>query len=746
MARAQVISLAGLTAAEVAAVMATVAGPRPSDEVADRVWRRSGGNPLHVRELTRLLVAGDRAADAVPPTVRDALARRVARLSAPCAEALTVAALAGPRVWPALLARVLPAVDVAAVLDEAVRARVLVSEPGRAHPDPAAGPLGAGAFAFAHDLFRETVAAVPTPRRPDLHARIARALEDLRDAGAPVTAAEVATHLVAAHASAPPTGTRPRASAPSADDVAHAVTLCTEAAAEASAGLGHRDACRHLEAALDLLDRVAAPGNTRLAPLAELAAARERAGDGPGARAGYRQLAALARRTGDTAALARAAAGVHGLGARTHREYADSIALLTEAAEALVDQPALRARALAGLARDLVHAGAATGRAEVTALEAVRLAREVGDPAVTATALLAVHDARWWPGMADGRLTVLDDMARSAERSGDRDLLAQAHQLRAAALLDRGEPEGVAELARYAALAAGLGHARGRHDALTRRATLALLAGHLTEAAELAERALDLGLAIGRNDALPCFLTLHASLAMLGGPPLPADRAAAMPDDDPVVVLVPVLRAAALAGSGDLEAAGTALAGFDIGRLPEYRDLEFLAITASAVTAAGSVVQREHCLARLAPFAGTHVVVGGCVAYSGPVDLHLGRLAAALGRPRVAAAHLTAAAEQCDRLGAPAWAALARADLDWLRTADPARAIASNRDPDVAVPADGPQADAAAGNVLRRDGPVWTACFRGTCVHLPDAKGLHDLATLLASPGVEVHALSLIHI
>jgi hypothetical protein len=217
-----------------------------------------------------------------------------------------------------------------------------------------------------------------------------------------------------------------------------------------------------------------------------------------------------------------------------------------------------------------------------------------------------------------------------------------------------------------------------------------------------------------------------------------------MPDDDPVVVLVPVLRTAALAGSGDLEAAGTALAGFDIGRLPEYRDLEFLAITASAVTVAGSAVQREHCLARLAPFAGTHVVVGGCVAYSGPVDLHLGRLAAALGRPRVAAAHLTAAAEQCDRLGAPAWAALARADLDRLGIADPARTIPGNRDPDVAVPADGPQADAAAGNVFRRDGPVWTACFRGTCVHLPDAKGLHDLATLLANPGVEVHACTLL--
>ena len=139
--------------------------------------------------------------------VRDALAHRLARLSAPCAEALTVSALAGPRVWvPTLLARVLPGVDVAAVLDEAVRARVLVTEPGRAHPDPVAG---ATACTFAHDLFRETAAAVPPPRQLELHARIARALEDLRNAGALVTAAEVATHLIAAQASASPSGTRP---------------------------------------------------------------------------------------------------------------------------------------------------------------------------------------------------------------------------------------------------------------------------------------------------------------------------------------------------------------------------------------------------------------------------------------------------------------------------------------------------------------------------------------------------------
>jgi hypothetical protein len=50
---------------------------------------------------------------------------------------------------------------------------------------------------------------------------------------------------------------------------------------------------------------------------------------------------------------------------------------------------------------------------------------------------------------------------------------------------------------------------------------------------------------------------------------------------------------------------------------------------------------------------------------------------------------------------------------------------------------------ASAGNVFRRDGPLWTLAFDGHTVHLPDLKGLHDLARLLAAPGEDLHCLEL---
>ena len=48
------------------------------------------------------------------------------------------------------------------------------------------------------------------------------------------------------------------------------------------------------------------------------------------------------------------------------------------------------------------------------------------------------------------------------------------------------------------------------------------------------------------------------------------------------------------------------------------------------------------------------------------------------------------------------------------------------------------------GNVFRRDGDTWTLAFGGRSVPLRDAKGLRDLAVLLAAPGREVAATELI--
>ena len=46
-------------------------------------------------------------------------------------------------------------------------------------------------------------------------------------------------------------------------------------------------------------------------------------------------------------------------------------------------------------------------------------------------------------------------------------------------------------------------------------------------------------------------------------------------------------------------------------------------------------------------------------------------------------------------------------------------------------------------NVFRRDGELWVLQFEGREVRLPDAKGLRDLALLVAAPGREIAALDL---
>lgn len=104
-----------------------------------------------------------------------------------------------------------------------------------------------------------------------------------------------------------------------------------------------------------------------------------------------------------------------------------------------------------------------------------------------------------------------------------------------------------------------------------------------------------------------------------------------------------------------------------------------------------------------------------------PGHHYLGALAGSLGRVDAASAHLDAAAEQCRQLHAPLWSELARDHSDRLSS----RSI-------------GPF-----GNRFQRTGPVWSVSFDGTHALVPDAKGLRDIATLLARPGQHVPAAQL---
>jgi hypothetical protein len=146
---------------------------------------------------------------------------------------------------------------------------------------------------------------------------------------------------------------------------------------------------------------------------------------------------------------------------------------------------------------------------------------------------------------------------------------------------------------------------------------------------------------------------------------------------------------------------------------------------AAVVAPAGTDAQRVRTYERLAPWAGLHVVVGGCASYWGAVDHHLAALAAALGRREVAEAHLAAAAGAYERLGAAVWAEHCAASVRGLLPASPTAA------------ADGRP-------TFRFDGGSWELAYADRRVHLPDAKGLRDLAVLLAQPGRPVPALRLL--
>ena len=132
-----------------------LAGTRAIDAAA--VHRVSGGNPFFATEL---LAVG--AAAGVPPTVRDAVLARAARLPPPALSLLEAAAVIGFRIEPALLAAVVGA-D-ATTIEQCLAAGVLRE----------AGVT----LEFRHELARQAVlGSLSATRRQALHRR---ALEALR--------------------------------------------------------------------------------------------------------------------------------------------------------------------------------------------------------------------------------------------------------------------------------------------------------------------------------------------------------------------------------------------------------------------------------------------------------------------------------------------------------------------------------------------------------------------------------------
>jgi DNA-binding CsgD family transcriptional regulator/tetratricopeptide (TPR) repeat protein len=236
--RCTMLTIGSLSPDETAMQVEAILGAASEDQLASRIYDRSGGNPLFTEEL----VAAARSGSAtLPDALAEMLLAKVRALPTPSAEVLRAAAVAARPFDEAFLAAVMGGseADYLTPVRQAVDGQVLVAD--------------AAGYRFRHGLFAEAIVEdLTSGERRDLHARVAAALEarpESADGGLRWVAGEAAKHWLAA------------------DRPTEAYRSSIEAALAASALHAYTSALEHWEMALALGDRVEA------ATLAELLAA-----------------------------------------------------------------------------------------------------------------------------------------------------------------------------------------------------------------------------------------------------------------------------------------------------------------------------------------------------------------------------------------------------------------------------------------------------------------------------------------
>jgi hypothetical protein len=366
--------------------MEATTGTQVDAELVAAVTAESLGNPLHVCELVRLLQTTQPDAEKLtlqgdlplPPTIREIMLRRVARLSTGCQELLGLCALTDRTMsfWLLHRASGLEREELLTLLQEAIDAQLLVEE------------LGPGRYRFTHPLVQETLASqLSQLRRLKLHARLGEALLELSEREMETHLAELAHHLY----EATPLGYAEEATIWN-------LRAGRQALRQLAFGQAAVNFQRGLEA-LSLQDESEPRLQAEL--LVELGEARAAAFD-PAAREIYREAAGLARSAGAPDLLARAALGFEGRMMGPHAVDPERASLLEDALALLPPgDSVLRVRLMSILAKglgELVRAVAPLddpfSRRRRTTLcdEAVSMAHRLNDRHLLAHAL----QARWY--------------------------------------------------------------------------------------------------------------------------------------------------------------------------------------------------------------------------------------------------------------------------------------------------------------------------------------------------------------
>jgi DNA-binding winged helix-turn-helix (wHTH) protein len=647
--------LAGLERAEIAELLRAELGAPVSEALAEAIRARTGGNPFFVKELGRALaaggpvaVAGPEAAEApLPRGVGALLEERLARLSADARALLVHAALLGPELDVALLARAGGETPerALALLDEACAEHVV--------------QRGAGGLRFAHALLREALSeSIPLAERARLHRRLGEALEaHYRDDLDPQLA-RLAQHFCAGAA---------------AGCAERAVRYARLAGDRAVRLLDHREAAEHYRrglAAEALLEPRDAHARCEL--LVALGEALMVAGEPDPARAALERAAEAARALGSPAALARAALAAGGLELSSETGIHDP-ALIALFEEALAALPAAEGQLVVRLRTRLgkAHYWSGAWERSIELIErAVADARKLGDPAALGHALYGQH---WLdfvgPSARPGR-DGADEMLELARGTRHRELELAAHSCRFVVRLQQGRSdEARHELARYDELAAQLRVPRYRWRSHFYAGALASLEGRFDDVEASAERTLaeeasfrpaDAGQVAGvqrfwlrreQDRALELESAIEAFAARF--PALATTLQGALA----------LIRAEA--GRSEEGRAGLAalLDGSLASAAPSFNRISELVLAADTCAALGEAALAERVYALLLPYRPRVAVAGAGVYCLGSVDLYLGRLAATAGRPEDARRWLEAALAAHERAGARPWLAWTQLEL-----------------------------------------------------------------------------------
>src|SRR5881296_326685 len=762
------LPLSGFGEGEVALFIEGKTGRSASAALVEAVHRETEGNPFFVDEVVHLLAAEgalDRR-DAtvarrlpVPQGVREAIRRRLAPLPAPCRDALTLASVVGREFGLGALQRAcgLAADALLEVLRPALGREILVCD---AHT--------AGRYRFAHALIQETIyEELDSAERARLHGRIGEVLEALHEMDPTPHLATLAHHFL----EAVPAG-----------GVEKAITYSTRAARYAEASLAYEDAAVLFERALEVLaEGRPADARQRCELLLARGGAQWKAGDGPAARETFRQAADLARRIGDAPLLARSALGFAGEGSRllwVRSGVVDQprIELLEEALDGLDGlggrDPVLRARLLARLAINLYWAPEPE-RVVALSEEAVRLARQLGDPRLLAAVLRARWIALWRPEGAAERLAIADEILHLGERTGDRELALLGHRFRIVGFLEHGDVVATdREIEAWAQIAGELRQPLYLTDLAMWRATRAIMDGRFADGEEQAQRAVELGQRepdvqpILRHEIQTFLLHFHKGcLDQLVGRSRPRTGV-------PATMFQRCARAFVWSETGRQAEARRELSALAKEGFPLPRDGAWV-VSMSLLSAVAAELNDRTSAAQLyellMPYAGRVGIFAAGLACWGSVSYHLGLLASTLGRVADAIRHYEDAATVHERMGARpflAWTQLAHARLLLTRDAGARRgeaaalltsALATARELGMdglvakvrrlgldAAPTAGAQEPADGEAVFRNEGDVWTVIYAGTSVRLKHSKGLGDIAILLANRGRDIHVADLI--